>query len=63
MCISVERGLISDVEFYGDFFAQKDIGEIKAALIGIPYDKDIIKKKLNEVNADEYFFKISVEVV
>jgi len=61
VCVSVEKGLISDIEFYGDFFAQKDIGELKAALIGIPYDKDIIKKKLYEVNAGEYFFKISAD--
>ena len=39
-CIFVEKGIIENIEFYGDFFAAKDIDALKEALKGTEYKKE-----------------------
>lgn len=61
VCVYVEKGTIHDVEFYGDFFAQKDIRELKHALLGCEYKPEVIEDRLEAVRAEEYFYKITRE--
>jgi lipoate-protein ligase A len=63
VCIYVEKGRIENVEFYGDFFAQKDISELRHALLGCDYKPEVIEDRLTAVKADEYFYKISMEEI
>jgi len=63
VCVFVEKGVIKDIEFYGDFFAQKDINELKQALLGCEYKEKEIKDRLVAANAQEYFYKITLEDV
>lgn len=61
VCIHVEKGLVVDVQFYGDFFAQKDIDKLKNELLGCEYERGKIKDRLLSAKAGEYFFKITLE--
>jgi len=57
----VEKGVIKVVEFYGDFFAQKEIADLKQALLGCEYDKEKVKDRLVDAKAGEYFYKITLD--
>lgn len=61
VCTYVEKGHIKALEFYGDFFEQKDLTLLKDALIGCPYETADIRKTLEQSDAGTYIFKISLE--
>lgn len=63
VCVFVEKGRIKDVEFYGDFFVQKDITELKHALLDCEYKPEVIEDRLMAVKADEYFYKITLDEI
>ncbi len=63
VCSFVEKGIIKDIRFYGDFFALKDVTELANAIINTKYDENSIEMKLVEQKADEYFFKITIQEV
>ena len=56
--IFVEKGLISDFKVFGDFFGRQPVTELEELLIGVPYDKDEITKKLQNIAVENYFGKL-----
>ncbi|WP_179006759.1 lipoate--protein ligase [Winogradskyella forsetii] len=56
--IFVEKGHISDLKIFGDFFGRQPVSEIEDLLIGVPYDKHEINKKLENVSIQNYFGKL-----
>ncbi|WP_179019315.1 lipoate--protein ligase [Winogradskyella forsetii] len=56
--IFVEKGHISDFKIFGDFFGRQPVSEIEDLLIGVPYDKHEINKKLENVSIQNYFGKL-----
>lgn len=59
--LNVEKGLISELKIYGDFFNKKDVVEIEQLLIGCPHDVNHVTEKLTSINFTEYFVNIPVE--
>ncbi|WP_430603190.1 lipoate-protein ligase [Enterococcus sp. DIV0724b] len=57
--ISVEKGLISAITIYGDYFSQKDTKEITDLLLGCKYDQESIKQALAETSVGDYFNNVS----
>lgn len=57
--ISVEKGKISTITIYGDYFSQKETKEIEDLLIGCKYDKEAIKHVLAEITVSDYFNNVS----
>ncbi|WP_430598016.1 lipoate--protein ligase [Enterococcus sp. AZ177] len=57
--ISVEKGRISAIAIYGDYFSQKDTKEIADLLIGCRYDREALEHVLAEITVDDYFSNIS----
>lgn len=53
--ILVEKGMIMDFKFYGDFFNVKDKEEIEQALIGKRHNHEDIKAVLNGFDVPQYF--------
>lgn len=58
---NVEKGLIKEAKFFGDFFGRFDVSDVETALIGIPYTEDAVKNILINLNLDNYFYNISAE--
>lgn len=56
--IFVEKGLISDFKVFGDFFGRQPVTDIEDLLIGVPYDKNEISKKLQKIAIENYFGKL-----
>lgn len=59
--LNVNKGVITELEIFGDFFVNQDIEEVKQALIGKEHREDIILNTLREVQSSEYFNNISEE--
>jgi lipoate-protein ligase A len=59
--VFVENGAISDIRFYGDFFAKEGLDQLQAALIGCRYEKDAIYALLSSLDAQDCFFQISLD--
>ncbi len=63
VCSYVDKGVIKDIEFYGDFFEQKDISLLRESLIGCQYESNAIKKMLEQLDAGSFIFKITLEEI
>lgn len=63
VCSFVEKGIIKEIKFYGDFFTRKDISDLSRILTGVIYERDNIKNKLIEIKADEYIYKITLDEI
>ena len=55
------KGVITDIAFYGDFFAQNNLNILRNVLIDTRYEKEAIRNALSSANADDYIFRISAE--
>jgi len=63
VCSYVDKGVIKDIEFYGDFFEQKDISLLRDSLIGCQYESSAIKEMLEQLDAGSFIFKITLEEI
>lgn len=52
--MSVTEGRITALEFGGDFFGIRDVGELAARLCGVEYSPDVIASALDAVDVGEY---------
>ncbi len=56
---NVKRGLIEDLKIYGDFFGRRDVQELAGLLRNTAYEKDTLRRFLQEVPFADYFTSIS----
>lgn len=56
--IKVERGIITNCKFYGDFFGNGDLGDIEKAIEGIPYRRSDLQRALEQLHTEQYFMGI-----
>ncbi len=59
--MNVEKGIISELKIYGDYFNSRDTREIEELLSGVQHEEGAIEKKLSELPFQEYFHGIAVE--
>lgn len=59
----VEKGRITDIHFYGDFFAKDGLADLEKALIGCAYEENAIKHKLFEQSAQDNFYQITLDEI
>ncbi|MDN6664886.1 MAG: lipoate--protein ligase [Tetragenococcus koreensis] len=57
--LSTEKGKISAIQFFGDFFGVKDIEGLENLLVGTVYKYETIKEALDTVDVSEYIFNFS----
>ena len=55
MTADIRKGIIQDIRFYGDFFSQDDIQHFVNQLVGMPFNKQELQKKLTEIDVNRYF--------
>ena len=56
--IFVEKGYLTELKIFGDFFGKEPLENLEKILIGVKYDKEEISKKLTGVKIEEYFGNI-----
>ena len=59
----VENGCITDIHFYGDFFAKEGLSDLEDSLKGCRFEEGEIKNALIKTNAEDYFYNISLEEI
>ncbi|MGI6154363.1 MAG: lipoate--protein ligase [Enterococcus sp.] len=61
MKLNVEDGLITDLKIFGDFFGLGEIKVVEDQLIGVRYEKESIRKVVEQLDLKKYFGNITVE--
>jgi lipoate-protein ligase A len=57
----VEKGLITAIKFYGDFFAQKDPAGFEGLFLQQKYEPENIRRILESVEINDYFRNVTEE--
>ena len=63
VCCSVNKGVLKNIEFYGDFFEQQDLTKLKESLIGCQYNEHAINLALKKIQADNFIYHITLEEI
>jgi lipoate-protein ligase A len=58
--LDVHNGTILHIKIFGDYFGKRDTEEIESALTGVEHQEQVIRKKLESFNMDDYFAGLSV---
>ena len=61
--LNVEKGIIKDIKFFGDFFGKEDVSFIEEKLTGVKHSEEGIKEALKGVNINDYFLNATVDVL
>lgn len=61
--LNVEKGIIKNIKFFGDFFGESDVSYIENLLVGIKHDEDSIKDALNLIDINNYFLGADIEIL
>lgn len=59
--IFVEKGYITDFKIYGDFFGKEPVSTIENRMQGLRYEREDIRKQLEDFEIKDYFGDISKE--
>ncbi len=57
----VEKGVVKEARFYGDFFSSRDIGELERALKGVRYHPEDLLRAMRGAHAGEYLEGVAPE--
>lgn len=59
----IQKGIIRDLQFFGDFFGEKDPQELADQLIGIRMNKSAVSEVLAKTNINDYFHNVTNEEI
>lgn len=59
--MNVEKGIITALEIFGDYFVNKEIDPVIESIVGLEHREDVLLAKLKEVKSSEYFSNIPEE--
>jgi len=51
----IQKGVIRDLKFYGDFFSEDDVQNLVNQLIGTAFNKQDLQQKLSTIDVNRYF--------
>lgn len=61
--LNVEKGLIKNIKFFGDFFGKEDVSFIEESLINAKHDENSIKEVLNNIEINNYFLGADADIL
>lgn len=59
--MNVKRGIIEDINIYGDYFFTRETNEIESLLLGCAHNSDSLRERLSSVALSDYFANISAD--
>lgn len=60
---NIDKGIIREPKFFGDFFGRHDISEIESAIEGSLYKEEAVLNILKSFDLNDYFYNISLEEI
>lgn len=61
--LNVEKGIIKEIKFFGDFFGKCDVSFIEELLIDTKHQESSIKKSLELVDINSYFLGCNIDIL
>ena len=61
--LNVDKGIIKDIKFFGDFFGKCDISHIENLLLNTKHEEESLKTILNSININDYFLGADTDVL
>ena len=61
--LTVDKGRIADVRFYGDFFSTEDPEVLAGQMKGISYDKESVRSALQNMDISRFFTGLDAETL
>jgi lipoate-protein ligase A len=58
--IDVDEGRVRAIRLFGDFSGRRDVAELEAHLVGVPYDRERLTAALADVELNDYFGAMDV---
>lgn len=59
--LTVEKGMIIQIKFYGDFFGRIEVGELESRLINVRYQPDELNKAISVLDVSQFFSGLTSE--
>lgn len=53
--LTIKRGCINNIRFYGDFFGMSNVEEVEKALVGIKYEQESLKTIIETIDVQSVF--------
>ncbi len=57
----IQKGIIRDLRFYGDFFSEDDVQNLVNQLVGTSINKEELSRTLQSINVNRYFNNVTPE--
>ena len=61
--LNVDKGIITDIKIYGDFFGMGEISDVEDKLRGVKYEVEAITSALKEIDLNKYIGNVTAEEV
>ncbi|RDY23779.1 lipoate--protein ligase [Romboutsia maritimum] len=61
--INVEKGIINDIKFFGDFFGKLDVSFIENLLIGVKHEEKSLKTVLKNIPINDYLLGANCDIL
>jgi len=56
-----KEGIIKNIAFYGDFFANRELSELEERLIGLHFERDEFTAALEKLDFSEYIYNLTMK--
>jgi len=61
--LNVDKGIIRDIKFFGDFFGKRDISYIENLLLNTKHEEESLKTLFNSIDINDYFLGASTDIL
>jgi len=61
--LNVDKGIIKDIKFFGDFFGKRDISYIENLLLNTKHEEESLKTLFNSIDINDYFLGASTDIL
>lgn len=61
--LNVDKGIINEIKFFGDFFGKKDVSNIENLLKNVKHNESSIKSTLNNIDINDYFLNCNIDIL
>ena len=61
--LNVDKGIIKDIKFFGDFFGKCDISTIEDLLVNTKHEENNLREILNTININDYFLGANTDIL
>lgn len=61
--LNVNKGIITEIKFFGDFFGKEEVSFVEEKLTGVRHSAEAIEEVLNSININDYFLNTPVDVL